>query len=155
MADAPNLRLVALDEDDLNVISAYLQDAVLKVADMSLANGSGKFAFFVNRFAREAGAIRKGFRKVYQRRRSAVHFDRVVGVRSVGIDRSDPDQVLSLLAVHFEPDLEPEKAPAGEISLVFASNAMITLQVECVEARLTDLGPAWSTPHAPRHPMRE
>ena len=153
MADAPNLRLVALDEEDLNVISAYLQDAVLTVRDMTLVDGANQFAIIVSRFAREAGAARKGFRKLYQRRRSAVHFDRVTGVRSIGINRSDPQQVLSLLAVHFEPDLEPGNAPAGEISLVFAGDAMITLQVECIEAQLTDLGAAWSTPHAPRHPL--
>jgi hypothetical protein len=153
MADAPNLRLVALDEEDLNVISAYLQDAVLKVQDMTLVNGANQFAIIVSRFAREAGATRQGFRKQYQRRRAAVHFDRVTAVRSIGIDRSDPEQVLALLAVHFEPDLEPGNEPAGEISLVFAGDAMITLEVECIEAQLTDLGAAWSTPHAPRHPL--
>jgi len=153
MADAPNLRLMALDEEDLDVISAYLQDAVIKVGDMTLAEGAGQFVLIASRFAREAGAARQGMRKVYQRRRSAVHFDRVTGVRSIGINRADPDQVLALLAVHYEPDLEPENHPAGEISLIFAGDAMITLQVECVEAQLTDLGAAWSTPHAPRHPQ--
>ncbi len=152
MADAPDLRLMALDEEDLNIISAHLQDAVVKVSDMAPDNGARRFAMVVNRLAREAGTTRQGFRKVHQRRRSAVHFDRVEAVRSIGIKRSDPDQVLSLLAVHFEPDLEPDKEPAGEISLVFAGNAMITLQVECIEAQMSDLGAAWSTPNAPRHP---
>jgi hypothetical protein len=155
MAEAPNLRLLALDEEDLNVISAHLQDAVLKVRDMSLVPGTGQFAMAVNRFAREAGAARKGFRKSYQRRRAALHFDRVKAVRSIGIDRSNPDQVLALLAVHFEPDLEPANAPAGEVSLVFAGDAMLTLEVECIEARLTDLGPAWSTERAPHHPLSD
>jgi len=152
MAEAPNLRLLALDEEDLNVVSAHLQDAVVKVRDMSLVAGTGQFALAVNRFAREAGATRKGFKKTFERRRSALHFGRVKAVRSIGIDRSNPDQVLVLLAVHFEPDLEPENAPAGEVSLVFAGDAMLTLEVECIEARLTDLGPAWATERAPRHP---
>lgn len=152
MADAPELRLMALDEDDLNVISACLQDAVVKVQDMALVPGARRFAMLVNRFAREAGTTRQGLRKVYQRRRTAVHFEGVGGARSTGIDRADSDQVLSLLAIHFEPDLEPGSEPAGEITLVFAGDAMITLQVDYIEAQMSDLGPAWSTPHAPRHP---
>ncbi len=152
MADAPQLRLMALDEDDLNVISACLQDAVLKVGDMALVPEARRFAMLVNRFAREAGTTRQGLRKVYQRRRTAVHFEGVRSARSTGMDRDDTDQVLSLLAVHFEPDPEPGSEPAGEISLVFAGEAMITLRVDYIEAQMSDLGPAWSTPRAPRHP---
>ncbi len=152
MAEASPLRLMALDEDDLNVISACLQDAVVVVRDMALVPGDNRFALVVNRFAREAGAIRKGFRKTYQRRRTALHFEGVRSARTFGFDRSDTDQVLVLLAVHFEADPEPGSEPAGEITLVFAGDAVIVLNVDYIEAQMSDLGPAWSTPNVPRHP---
>ncbi len=152
MAEASPLRLMALDEDDLNVISACLQDAVVVVRDMALVPGEKRFALVVNRFAREAGAARKGFRKTYQRRRTALHFEGVRSARTFGFDRSDTDQVLVLLAIHFEPDPEPGSEPAGEITLVFAGDAVIVLNVDYVEAQMSDLGPAWSTSNVPRHP---
>lgn len=151
MADATPLRLMALDEDDLNVISACLQDAVVVVRDMALIAGEKRFAMVVNRLAREAGATRERFRKVYQRRRTGLHFDGVRTARTLGIDRSDSDAVLALLAIHFEPEQEP----GGEITLVFAGDAMIVLEVECIEAQMADLGPAWSTTSVPRHPKGE
>lgn len=157
MADASPLRLMALDEDDLNVISACLQDAVVVARDMTLVpgsrpSGSKRFAMVVNRFAREAGAMRRGFRKTYQRRRTALHFEGVRSARTFGFDRSEGDKVLALLAIHFEPHAEPGSEPAGEISLVFAGDAMIVLNVDYIEAQMSDLGPAWSTTNVPRHP---
>ena len=68
-------------------------------------------------------------------------------MQSTGIDRNARETVLELLAVRFEP----RKRPSGDVVLDFAGGATIRLAVECLEAQLTDLGPAWSTPHAPRH----
>ena len=152
MAEASPLRLMALDEDDLNVISACLQDAVVVVRDMAFVPGDKRFALVVNRFAREAGPMRKGLRKTYQRRRTALHFEGVRSARTFGFDRSDTDQVLVLLAVHFEADPEPGSEPAGEITLVFAGDAVIVLNVDYIEAQMSELGPAWSTSNVPRHP---
>ena len=58
-----------------------------------------------------------------------------------------PDEVLDLLAIRFEE----ADAPSGVIELVFAGNATIRLQVECIEAQLSDLGAAWSTDAVPDH----
>jgi len=146
MPDADRLRLIALDEDDLAILSAHVQDAVCKVGDLRWYPTERRFALALNRFAWEAGAEGR-WRKTWQRRRSVLHFERVEGVRSAGIDRRRTDQVLSLLAVRFEP----RDGPAGDVLLVFSGGPTIRLAVECVEAQLSDLGPAWSTPHAPRH----
>ena len=71
-----------------------------------------------------------------------------MGGRAAGIDRNRPDDILSLLAIDFVP---AEDSPAGVIELIFSGNAALRLDVECIEARLTDLGAAWETPSRPRH----
>lgn len=139
------LKLVALDEEDLAIISAHVQDAVLKVPDLAWRTGEKRFALAMNRFAWENRP--RFFVKRNERRRSALHFDRVMSVTSTGIDRSKPETVLSLLALRFHPG----EAPAGEIELVFSGDASIKLQVECIEARLTDLGAAWEASSRPSH----
>ena len=147
MPAADRLRLIALDAEDLAVLSAHLQDAVVKTGDMTWLQEQKRFALVLNRFAWEAlekGLLRK---KTYQRRRTGLHFDRVATVQSSGIDLAGKENVLSLLAVQFHE----AETPAGEIHLVFSGGGTIRLSVECLEAQLSDLGPAWSADHAPRH----
>jgi hypothetical protein len=141
------LRLIALDTEDLAILSAHVQDAVLKVGEMSWIPQEKRFVLAMNRFAWEHAGKGAHRRRDYQRRRSALHFERVEAVRSAGIDRDGNDAVLELLAVRFEP----RENPAGDVLLDFAGGATIRLSVECLEAQLADLGPAWSTPLLPRH----
>lgn len=141
------LRLVALDEEDLQILSAHLQDAVMKVADLDYQPQQKRFALAGNRFVWEL-PDKRGFRKhSFQRRRSALHFNRVNTIKATGIDRNKKDDVLSLLSIRFVA----ADAPAGTIELTFSGNAAIRLNVECIEAQLTDLGPAWETNARPRH----
>lgn len=147
MSDDERLRLMALDAEDLAVLSAHVQDAVLKVGDMAWLKAEKRFVIGMNRFVWEIVADGLRRRRDYQRRRAALHFERVEAVRQTGIEQNAPDAVLELLAVRFEPGA----TPSGEILLDFAGGAGISLAVEVLEAQLSDLGPAWSTPHAPRH----
>ncbi len=139
------LRLFALDEQDLNVISAHVQDAVMKVRDLQYLPGARRFVLAMNRFAweRKPGFLRKN----NERRQSVLHFDRVLGARTAGIARDKPDEVLSLLAVSYVPT----EKPAGIIELIFSGGGAIMLDVECVEARLTDTGGAWQASSRPAH----
>jgi hypothetical protein len=141
------VRLVALDTEDLAVLSAHVQDAVVKVEDVKWLPSDGHLVLAINRFAWEATPSGSWRRRDYQRRRSALHFARVGKVQSVGIDRGAKDKVLALLAIRFEP----RNSPSGDVVLDFAGGATIRLAVEVLEVQLTDLGPAWSTPVAPRH----
>lgn len=144
------LKLVALDKEDLSIISAYMQDAVFKTADLDYSAGDRQFALVGNRFVWEdSGGKRK---RSYERRRTALHFNRVGAVRSRGFKRSDDDAVLSLLTVHFVPG---EDEPAGRIELIFSGDAAIEFDVECVEAQLSDLGAAWETEFRPAHPLSD
>jgi hypothetical protein len=147
MPDDDRLRLIALDTDDLAVVSAHVQDAVLKLEDVNWFPKEKRLVMVMNRFAWEQTETGSRRRRERQRRRSALYFARVDAVKSTGIDRNARDSVLSLLALRFEPRNEP----SGEIVLDFAGGATMRLAVECVEAQLTDLGPAWSTPYAPQH----
>jgi hypothetical protein len=141
-----SLKLLALDETDLAVISACMQDAVFKVADLEFWAKQKQFAIAANRFVWEGTGEN---RKSYERRRAALVFKQVKAVRSVGVDRKNGDTVLSLLAVTFEKDGE---GPNGAVELVLAGGASILLDVDCIEVQLADTGGAWETTLKPRHP---
>jgi len=141
-----DLKLVALDDEDLAVISAHMQDSVFKVGDIDWSPRDAQFALAVNRFAWE-GAERK--RRGFERRRAALVFKRVLAVRSLGIDRGKRDEVLSLLALRFEKKGE---GPDGTIELSLSGTASIALDVECIEVQLADIGGAWEAASKPRHP---
>jgi hypothetical protein len=141
-----DLKLVALDGEDLAVVSAHMQDSVFKVADIAWSPRDAQFSIAANRFVwEEAGRKRKGF----ERRRTALVFKRVLAVRSTGIDRKNRDDVLSLLTVRFETKGE---GPEGTIELALAGAATIVFDVECIEVQLADIGGAWETASKPRHP---
>ncbi|MEK1870946.1 MAG: DUF2948 family protein [Rhizobium altiplani] len=141
-----DLKLVALDSEDLAVVSAHLQDSVFKVADLAWSPREGQFSVAVNRFVwEEAGRKRRGF----ERRRAAVVFKRVLAVRSTGIDRENRDAVLSLLAIRFE---QKGEGPEGTVELALSGTASVALDVECIEVQLADIGGAWETTSKPRHP---
>lgn len=140
---AEPLKLIALDGDDLAIISAHLQDAVLKIGDIAWLPAERRFALALRRFDWE-GAI-SGARR---RRLTALHFERVSGARSSGIDTAAPDVVLNLLAITFTQ----RDAPAGELILHFSDGAAIRLDVECIEGQMKDLGPVWEAVATPGHP---
>ena len=144
---ATPLKLCAFDEEDLAVLSAHVQDAVLKVGDLVYLPQEKRFAVAMNRFIWEKAA--DGKRKAYERRRSALSFDRVTAVRTSRIDRKRKDAVLELLAVSFET----ADTPAGKVTLVFAGGGAVQLDVEVIEARLADLGAAWATSAKPEHDL--
>lgn len=139
------LKLVALDEQDLKIVSAHVQDAVMKVGDLEFSAASKRFVMSMNRFAWEAGT--GTLRPRHQRRKSVLDFNRVLSVRTSGIDRDKAEEVLSLLAIRFHE----RDAPAGAVELVFSGGGAIALHVECIEARLADLGGAWETTSRPAH----
>jgi hypothetical protein len=138
------LKLAALDDDDLKVISACVQDAVLKIGEISFKPHQKRLVLPVNRFAWEKNGKRL---EIPERRRAVLHFDRVMEVKSSGIDRKDPSGVLSILALQFTAT----DAPAGTIEIVFAGGATMRLGVECIEAQMADLGPAWAAKAKPKH----
>ena len=142
------LKLVALDTEDLQILSAHLQDAVLRVDNAAYLPSKSRFAVIANRFDWESAVDAQAARsKKFQRRRSMLRFERVLGAQMQNLRRSAQSSILELLAIQFE-ETEP---PGGFITLVFAGGGAIRLHVECIEAELKDLGPAWETKNLPEH----
>ena len=136
------LRLVALDQEDLAVISAHLQDAVVKIGDLAYLPQERRFALAARRFDWECSLDEPP-----RRRLTGLHFERVLRVRCRGIDRATPDRMLNLLGVTFaETD-----TPSGTATLIFEVGAAIQLDVECIEAQMKDLGPVWPCDKRPVH----
>ena len=144
------LKLMALDADDLLVISAHVQDSTLRSCEIEYSPSKNLLILPVNRFAWEAPATRRLLRKKYQRRRSVLHFSQVTGLQSSGVDRNDESQVNALLSISFLPT-EDENDPGGQIKLDFGGGGGLLLNVECIEAQLTDLGAAWEASSKPQH----
>ncbi len=142
-----DLKLVALDADDLAVISAHVQDAVLQVGDMAYIPADHRFAAIANRFDWAAAVGAEGRPPSLVRRRTAVRFDRVLEAKLQGIDLKAKRQVLELLAIRFD-ETEP---PGGLVTLVFAGGAAIRLRVECIEAEMRDMGAVWKASSRPEH----
>ncbi len=143
-----DLKLAALDADDLSVISAHAQDAVLQVGDMAYIPAEHRFAAIANRFDWAAATGAHGGAPSMERRRTALRFDRVLEAKLQGIDLKSKRQVLVLLAIQFE-EVDP---PGGFVTLIFAGGAAIRLKVECIEAEMRDLGAAWAARRCPEHP---
>lgn len=139
-----DLKLIALDAEDLDVISATTQDAIVRTAEMGYARADKRFALLMNRFAWEDGqkASKTGIRK-----RAALHFDHVTSAKAAGFDPAAPEGTLELLTIRFtETD-----APSGHVDLAFAGGGTVRLEVEVLEARLADLGAAWAASKKPEH----
>jgi len=138
------LKLVALDTDDLAVVSAHLQDAVVSVGDVLWRPGEKRLVIGAARFDWE-GALDDA--PQFQRRRTALRFERVNSLKCRNVNCGDKQAVLNLLAVEFDEN-DP---PAGAVTLTFSGGAALRLEVECLECELVDLGPTWATTCCPSH----
>ena len=146
------LKLVAFDEADLQVLSVHMQDAILRLVDMSWEPSSHRFVALMNRFDWQQADIESGSaptsrKKPFERHRCALRFDHVNAIQLKNIEIGCRNTTLSLLAIQFEPD-DP---PSGKVELIFADDCSIRLNVECIEAELTDLGVGWSVRSKPEH----
>jgi hypothetical protein len=138
------LTLAAEDAADLEVISARLQDAVAQMQDLVYLPKRHRFAALFNRFQWEADQ-RKGDLRV----RSGLHFDGVLSVKSQNLKRGAPEAVLSLLSIGFTP--KGGEDPGGTVELTFAGGGAIQLEVEVIDAGLTDISGAWAALGRPDH----
>jgi hypothetical protein len=139
------LKLLVFDEEDLAVVSANLQDAIVRASDMAFLQGEQRFALIAARFdwmAADEGRC--------ERLQTGMHFERVMNVRTSGFQPGRPEAVLNLLSIMFEP----KDAPSGEVVLTFSGGAGVRLSVECLEAQMRDIGPRWPCSGKPGHPVQ-
>ncbi|MCJ2118049.1 DUF2948 family protein [Methylobacterium sp. J-001] len=133
------LKLAALDTEDLTVISAHLQDAILRPEDLTYLAGEQRFLMVVRRFDWTPDVPPR-------RRLAGVHFERVLRVKTRDLAPGDA-MPMSLLALTFEAT----DAPSGHIDMVFSGGGAVRLEVECIEVRMKDLGPVWEAVARPGH----
>ncbi len=142
------LKFVVLDEEDLEVISTHLQDAVVKVADVHWRPAEKRLVVGLNRFDWEGA---QSDRPEYRRRRAALRFERVLSCKCRSVNPAGKDAVLNLLAVEFAET----QSPSGVVTLIFSGGGAFRLEVECLEAELADLGPVWTAAACPMHVVDE
>lgn len=139
MTAAARLALYAADEADLSVVAACLQDALVHRADMAFDARTRRFALVANRIRNEDGG------RAASRTRTGLHFDDVkrAQIRGMPADTAAP---LVLLTVTAAPT-----ATGATINLVFAGDAQVRLEADCIAASLRDLGEPWTTTNRPDH----
>ena len=140
------LKLAAADAEDLQVLSARLQDAVVKLKNVTWLPRKRRFAAVVNRLRWEDGGK--------TRVRAGLHFDGVLKVQSHKVKLGAGEAVVSLLAVTFLPNGAKENEetdPGGVIEIVLAGGGAIRLTVECIDAELADLSGPWAAIGTPDH----
>ena len=131
---SPQLKLIALDADDLAVISTHVQDARVQTSDIIWRQDEKRLVIGMNRLDWEqtlAGEAEP------RRLIAALRFDRVLACKSSNIDLESRDKALDLVGIEFH---ERER-PGGSALLLFAQGGALRLDVECLECELTDLGP--------------
>jgi hypothetical protein len=141
-AEPTKLKLSALDADDLDVVSAAVQDSLVAVRDCAHFKDDHRFVLLLNRFRWEADP---SVDSAYSRTHSALVFNNVKAVHHHAIPLSEPDRVLELLAVKQEN--------GHSVTLRFAAGRAIRLEIGRLACHLGDVGEPWSTPWKPAHPV--
>jgi len=116
------MKLAAFDQDDLIVISAHLQDAMVLVSDMTYLGSTQRFVFACDRPLSGDQYM------------TGVHFERVIRTRVSNLPPRDSKIALKLLGITFISTA----SPAGEVVLLFDGDAAIRLSVECLEVAMAD-----------------
>lgn len=136
-ATVPPLRLLAEDSEDLAIMSAALQDSILRPTDIVWERRSRLLTITLSRFCWECGGTRV---------RAAMQFGDVISVKSRSLPRL-PETALELLAM----DFEPVDAPGGRVLMMFAGGGDLRIEVECLDAVVADLAERWPARIAPTH----
>lgn len=135
------LKLAAADAEDLEILSARLQDAVVKLKNFVWLPKKRRFAAVVNRLVWEEGGK--------TRMRAGLHFDGVMKVQSSKVKLGAGEAVVSILAVTFTPNGSED--PGGVIEIVLAGGGALRLTVECIDAELADMSGPWAARGTPDH----
>jgi hypothetical protein len=141
---ADSLKLRGEDQEDLAVISAILQDALVAVGEMAYLPDEARFVLVANRFRREPPA--PGAAPNFERQLAGVRFDGVRAVQRRGFHPRERERLMVLLSIRAEP---------GSLFLDFAGGGSIRLEVEQILCHLDDLGEPWPAQWRPRHPVED
>jgi len=140
-----NLKLLGKNQEDLKIISAYLQDSILIVNDIVFLKQNRTFVMIVNRFMWED--VEKGFFRQNKRVRCAVKFEEVIKAECKNINQKNRNKPLECLAIKCSSIFDE----VYKIKIFFAGDSIITIISEVIEVALHDLGKPWNVKHIPIH----
>ena len=140
-----NLKLFCKNQEDLEIISAYIQDSLVAVKDIVFLKKNRIFVMMINRFMWEE--IEKGVSIYNKRIRCAVKFEEVLKVKSKEINQKSKNKILECLAIKCNEISNNNY----KIKIFFAGDSIITLISETIEVVMHDLGKAWNVKHVPKH----
>ncbi len=143
--EVKNLKLIARTEEDLRVVSAHLQDAIVNVSDIANLKKNKIFLMQMNRFMWED--VEKGVFRKNKRIRTIIKIENVINVHAKNIIQSKKDKFLDFLTI------ETNRMPDNnyEMKIVFAGDSIIKIISEVIEVTLDDQGEAWDTKNMPKH----
>lgn len=130
------LKLRARDPDDLAVISAMVQDALVPIADMVYLSEEKRFVLALNRYRWDQPAEQS-------RTHALLTVQHVTRVQTKGLDRHKPDRIQNLLSLTFEDDA---------LLAPFAGGGTLRLEAEALDCLLEDVGEPWPAQATPAHP---
>ena len=140
-----NLKLIAKTEEDLRVISAHLQDSIVKTSDIANLKKNKIFLMQLNRFMWED--VEKGVFRKNKRIRTVLKFENVLTASSKNVNQKKNDRFLDFLAI--ESSKMPDKN--YEMNLIFSGDIIIKLITEAIEVTLDDQGSPWESKSKPNH----
>ena len=140
-----NLKLIGKNQEDLKVISAYSQDSIVAVKDITFLKKNRIFVMIINRFMWED--IERGINRKSKRIRCVLKFERILKVKSKKINQKNKNKRLECLAIKCNDILSKN----NEINFFLAGGGVITLISESIEAVMRDLGEPWNVRHTPKH----
>ena len=140
-----NLKLIARTTEDLRVISAHLQDSIVKTSDIANLKKNRIFLMQLNRFMWED--VEKGVFRKNKRIRTVLKFENILKVASKNVDQKKNDRFLDFLAI--ETTKMPDKN--YEMNLIFSGDVVLKLVAEAIEVTLDDQGSPWESKNKPKH----
>ena len=140
-----NLKLIGKNEEDLKIISAYLQDSVVIIKDIVFLKKNRTFIMILNRFMWED--VEKGVFRQNKRVRCALKFEEVIKVQSKNINQKNKNKPLEYLAI--KSSLISDNI--FKIKIFFSGGGIVTIISEVIEVTMNDLGKPWNVKHIPIH----
>ena len=140
-----NLKLIGKNEEDLKIISAYLQDSIAIVKDIVFLKKNRTFIMILNRFMWED--VEKGLFRKNKRIKCVVKFEEVIKVKSQNINQKNKNRSLELLAIKCTKSIDED----CNIKVFFSGGSLITIIAENIDIVLNDFGKSWNAKHTPMH----
>ena len=145
--EVKNLKLIAKTEEDLRVVSAHLQDAIVNVSDVANLKKNKIFLMQLNRFMWED--VEKGVFRKNKRIRTILKFENVIKVHAKNINQLKGNRFLDFLTIETNQMIDSNY----EMKIVFAGDSIIRIIAEVIEVTLDDQGDAWDTKNIPKHKL--